>query len=497
MKFNIPFPTKHAAGAQPGWSEQSSTAGELVLTRPTMPGYGCSQVRVRVHLSPAATPETLLSNTATVAAANDLDPNDNTHTLEHHPGPARHNLWIDKNWGHGQLIPGGQAHYWLDFGNNGNQAVTHTVRLTETIPAGLTFVDAVRVNWADIEAPVTPTLVTAEAVVFTFTDLPAGYADAIRVNYAIGPVPSGTSVTNCATIADGSFEHDPYDNTACETETVRAGPNLRIVKLAEWNGPNNLHYRVRIENVGSTLVENVAVTDTFPAGLTLDDWNFGFWQAWEGLVTGHQLTLTLSRLEPTWSTNLNMWLSGSPAAGTLLTNTAQITLPPGDSDPADNTASAVLGVGPDLALDQWRSAGTPGVGQLVTFTLHFANQGAWDTAGAVRLTETLPTGLAFVSAHKRFCDGAYFCAAPPDGVNGPTLTWNWNGPDGVGAGWWNDLLVTVRVTNTLALGAVFTSTAQIASLAPGVDVDPFPANNWAQTVINFPIVKLFVPLILR
>jgi uncharacterized repeat protein (TIGR01451 family) len=112
-------------GEQPGWSLVSSSAGEVVVSRPALPGHWCDQVNVRVHLNPAAQTDTQLTNTVSVAADNDLDTSNNTNELNHNPGTARHNLGIDKDWDHGQLTPGGEAHYWISFGNRGNVPVTH------------------------------------------------------------------------------------------------------------------------------------------------------------------------------------------------------------------------------------------------------------------------------------------------------------------------------------------------------------------------------------
>ncbi len=485
-------------GQHPGWIALPSGPGEVVLTRPSIPGNWCSQVYVRVHLDEDAQMDTQLVNTAVITASNDLETDDNTAQVEHYQSFARHNLWIDKNWGHGQLAPGGEANYWINFGNDGNVPATQTVRVTETIPTGLTFVDAVRENWFGQPSLVTPTLVTGSAVVWEFNELDNGYGDAIRVRFAIDPdLPSGTVITNCVTISDGIFEDNPYDQMDCVSETVYSGPNLRVVKTAHWQGEHGIQYDVSIANVGDTSYETVLITDTFPAALTLDGWGTGFWEEWSGGVAGNVLTLTLSRLEPGWTTNLNMWLSFDLPNGTLLTNTAQIMTPPGDANPADNTSVVMVGTGPDLSVEKTLTAGDPGVGELLTFTLRFANRWPWGTTGGVRITDTLPAGLAFVGAQQRLCGPTYFCDRAPDHVSGQAVAWDWNGSDPVDGGWWNDILVTVRVTDTFALGTVFTNTAAIASSAYAADKEPDYANNLAAAMIELIVNRLHLPVIMR
>jgi hypothetical protein len=113
----------------------------------------------------------------------------------------------------------------------------------------------------------------------------------------------------------------------------------------------------------------------------------------------------------------------------------------------------------------------------------------------VRITDTLPAGLTFVRAQQRLCGPEYFCDQPPEVVNGQTVAWTWNGGGPVGGGWWNDLLVTVRVTDTYTLGAVFTNTATLASDAYAADHEPNYANNSAAAMITLFLERVFLPLL--
>jgi uncharacterized repeat protein (TIGR01451 family) len=90
-----------------------------------------------------------------------------------------------------------------------------------------------------------------------------------------------------------------------------------------------------------------------------------------------------------------------PAASATGTtgNTATVTLPNGDTTPADNTSTDTLTLTPqaDLAVTKSVSNAAPVVGQTVTFTLIAVNNGP-STATDVTVSDPLPAGLSFVSA---------------------------------------------------------------------------------------------------
>ena len=83
-----------------------------------------------------------ISNTAAITASNDLESNDNETTWWGQVGDPHTNLSINKHWNWGQLVPGGEIRYNIDYQNNGNVPVTSTIRITDTLPVSTTFVAA-------------------------------------------------------------------------------------------------------------------------------------------------------------------------------------------------------------------------------------------------------------------------------------------------------------------------------------------------------------------
>ena len=294
--------------------------------------------------------------------------------------------------------------------------------------------------------------------------------------------PPGTVLTNCATGAIREFDDNPHNNDACVTDIVRpAGPNLRGTKSHEWwGGPDRIRYYIHFQNVGTITEYNVAITDTFPLSMTLNDCGSTLMVEElgdvSGNVSGNQFVVTFGKLDGGEPYDLTMELSvPSVPNGTLFTNTVEITTPPGDVYPDDNRQIYLHGTGSDLNVQKYLIGGTPKPGQLITYTLYFRNDETWSTMGNVWITDVLPVGLEFITSTLYQCgSGMYLCPRTPDYNDGRTLAWNYGQ---MWTGNWNDYVVTVRVTDTAKRGDLFTNTASIASDNPISDTEPFYHNN--------------------
>ena len=80
-----------------------------------------------------------------------------------------------------------------------------------------------------------------------------------------------------------------------------------------------------------------------------------------------------------------------------------MTFDPNDTNPDDNVDDVILTTGPDLYVEKKLVAGELLPGELITFNLRFGNdhQGHewwWNMQGSAWLTETLPSGLEYITA---------------------------------------------------------------------------------------------------
>jgi len=83
--------------------------------------------------------------------------------------------------------------------------------------------------------------------------------------------------------------------------------------------------------------------------------------------------------------------------------------------------------------------------------------------------------VTFADAAWRLCgpDG-YFCAADYDAMDGNQVSWQWT--EGGFGQWWQDLVVTVRISDTVQGGELLRNQATISSTDPD-DIEPNDANN--------------------
>ena len=152
-------------------------------------------------------------------------------------------------------------------------------------------------------------------------------------------------------------------------------------------------YSLTVTNQGTATGTGVSLTDTLPSGVT-------FVSATGGIApVNGVLTFALGSLDA--KADASVTIVVTPTAAGPLSDTAAASMDQTDPTPADNsvtlptTVAAVAGTA-DLAL----SGNVPSsvtLGNTVTYTLTVTNQGT-ATATGVTLTDTLPSGVDFVSA---------------------------------------------------------------------------------------------------
>ncbi len=489
----------------PGWEEVSSTAHGLELTRPSIAGWSCTQVYVRAHVSLSTGHDPQIFNIAGVSAANDEETEDNIATWWGYVSDPRTNLYINKSWNRGQLVPGGKLYYNVGYGNNGNLPVAATFRITDTLPVNTTFSSAY-LNTSTGQTPFTPTLVGNGYVVWEVDGLDPGYNFNFEValNVAWDATP-GTILTNIAAIEPQPDEQTYDDNVSVWVETLNAyGLNLRVRKEGQWNDEGTLtrraSYWISVENIGDIVVKPVVLTDTYDSLMHLDGGiGVNYWRWWELQedTANHMFTATFESLYPGESININFaTLTDQDAPlpfGLIFTNTAEISLPPNDIVPADNTDIVALTTGPDLFVKKTLLAGDLLPGELITFSLTFGNgiegwQWWWGMSGSAWLSDTLPAELEYVASAQHWCESTEWCPLTPT-RDGQTYTWElWP----LNSGEWNEIYLTVRIADTATGIDTFTNWVEIASTEPVSDTEPYYDNNIASAdvVVDLPYFEV-------
>jgi uncharacterized repeat protein (TIGR01451 family) len=156
-------------------------------------------------------------------------------------------------------------------------------------------------------------------------------------------------------------------------------------------------YAITFYNLGTTAAENVVVTNTLPAGVTLTGIDHC---TISPTVNGQQLVWQLGHIPPGngGSLGLVVQLTDTVSIGTLLVDTAQIAGSGGDDDLLNNQATLTVPVtAPNRDLSIGKDMyGTPFAGAETIYVIDYFNQGSL-TATNLIITDVLPTGVTYLS----------------------------------------------------------------------------------------------------
>ncbi len=481
------------------WTDHS-TAGQLILEAPTIPGYWGDRILLRLLVDDDVPVGTQLTNTVEITTTGDTNPGDNRHMRNDvWVGNPRWDSFVDKNFGWGRLVPGGQVEYNLHARNGGNMA-TYTV-VTDTLPAGTSFDQSWRCSGPTC-VPFPPDYVDDQVAVWDLgVQEPGEWANFnVRLNIA-GDAEPGAVLTNCAEVVIAGDDNWPYNNTDCVVEMVHNfGPNLRINKYYQWNWEGQLEYTIEFRNLGTTTLQDFAITDTLPDGVAFNgNWWHWFHRSIAFEQVGDQLIWTVDWLEPTWAAGLRYQADLDSdlvgVQGLCFVNAAEAPIA-GDVWPADNSDEAAACTGPDVYVVKWLSGGEPMPGEVLTFTVEFGNQSRWPWNGddqyGSHLTETLPAGMTFITATAPWNPDEPW---PPERIDGNTIVWGW-GPMWADSRWRFDLVV--ELDRNLRDGAVLINRVEARGDSPD-DVEPNYDNNVYELPVEVTVNLRFIylPIVLK
>jgi len=162
------------------------------------------------------------------------------------------------------VIAGENLGYTIMVANGGLSDDPATVTVTDTLPAGVSYVSATGAGWTCGEA--------AGIVTCTRAGLAVGPAPDIDVVVLVDPETRG-SLSNTVTVSSPTTDPNAGNDSATEGTTVDAEADLGLTKTASASPlpPGDpLVYTLTVTNVGPSSATDVVVTDTLPAGVTLD-----------------------------------------------------------------------------------------------------------------------------------------------------------------------------------------------------------------------------------
>lgn len=250
-------------------------------------------------------------------------------------------------------IAGSPITYMLAVTNLG-PATASTVSVSDTLPAGSTFVSATGTGWTCNNV--------AGVVTCTLPSLLVGPANPISLTINAPPVLVPGTLSNTATVSSAASDPSPANNSSTSTVPIQTIADLSITKSASVStafGNNPISYTIAVSNLGPGQASSVVVTDTLPAGSSFVGASGAGWTcgAVAGVVTCSIPSLAIGAASP-----ITLTIIAPPVAtaGTL-SNTAAVSANSIDPAPANNTSTSTVPIQP--------SANIPAISALMLMLL--------------------------------------------------------------------------------------------------------------------------------
>jgi uncharacterized repeat protein (TIGR01451 family) len=400
-----------------------------------------------------------LSNSATVtppAGSTDPTPPNNTTTAGNTAAPQA-DLFITKHSSPVPFVSGSPLTYAITVFNAGPSDAIGA-HLLDTVPSQLAAF-----TWTCAgSGGATCATSSGTGTIDTLVDLPAGTSVNVTLTGTIAAGITGT-IVNSATITPpvGVSDPNPGNNTANDSNSGEPLSDIRVTKTADRLTPlvgEEVTFTIVATNAGPSDATGVALTDAMPPGLQFVSASpsQGTYVAASGLWTVGALANGASA---TLQLRVRVMLAG-PLTNTV-TKTAGDQI---DPDTSNNGAAVTLTADPvaEVRITKRADATDINIGSQVTFTIVASNAGP-SAATGVRVAETLPAGLLFVSA-----------SATGGSYDATTGVWDVGTLPSVGSA----ELTLYAIVNQA--GPLVNTARKIAQNEP----DPLPANDGGGVTVN-------------
>lgn len=231
----------------------------------TVPSINCAlgnlanggSVTITVTGKVAGGHDELVNNASVTGNEHDPDPSNNTSTVTT-PVTPQADLAIVKKADKSLVAPGENLLYTFEVTNNGPDNVTG-ITVTDTLPAGVTYVDG---------AP--GCNASGQVVTCTINFLAAGGSAQTGITVKVTAA-AADPVKNTAKVTSPVPDPNPENNTSTIETPVKKLADVAIIKTVDDSTPaigDVVTYTLTAKNNGPGAAENVVVTDQLPSGVT-------------------------------------------------------------------------------------------------------------------------------------------------------------------------------------------------------------------------------------
>lgn len=378
----------------------------MIWQQDVLSPYDSSYIYLTVRITDTAIPNDWITNTVQGSIPyTETDYTNNAYINGQQVVTPTYDMYMYKNLYSSSAPPEGTMQYRLYLENQGNSPATHVV-LTDTLPAGLSYISWGSTSWSQdhtlFEQTITETI-DGQNIIWDIGEVAANeYANiylTVRVDETLR---GGDIVTNTAVVTMSNVDSDPGNNED-EVGTTIAEPryDMRVNKYF-YNGTllagEEVRYRIYYNNDGNVPARSILITDTLPGNVTyVSDYADGF--------TTVQTGTTVIWQRDVLSTNvsgyiyLTVRITDTASPNDWITNTVRVSIPYTETDDTDNAsihATQVVTPTRDMYVSKNWSSGNTLPGQEVKYRLYFQNEGN-SLATNVIITDILPHNLTYIS----------------------------------------------------------------------------------------------------
>ncbi|MBI3959307.1 MAG: DUF11 domain-containing protein, partial [Chloroflexi bacterium] len=357
---------------------------------------------VRTRVNTAVFAEQEIVNSAFVLSSQTSDPLplNNTVAITNSIN-TKFDLSVTKTVAPTPLLAGGPITYTILVRNSG-PSIADGVRLSDTLPAEI----------FNITTPTTTLGLCTDRLSFTcdFGALNREQVVTVTVSGMLSPTLSGV-ITNTATVfslVEANADRQPSNDVSVLATLVEQQADLLAEKFATPAGSvaagDTLTYTLGVTNRGPSVADNVTISDTLPAGVTITGLATSLGQCTGSTLRQAQDTALVScqigSLAPGERAAVTVTVRVNSTTLGVLTNTVSAQSTTQDPNALNNDASVATTVtdAANLVLSKTASVAAATAGQSSFFyTLVVGNSGP-SLARSVLLTDTLPSGVTYVES---------------------------------------------------------------------------------------------------
>jgi uncharacterized repeat protein (TIGR01451 family) len=410
-----------------------------------------------------------VTNTATVSeTTTDPVPGNDSATANTTVGAGSADVSVTKTDSPDPISAGSVLTYTITVANSGPSDAAN-VSLADTVPAGTTFINLQSPGGWSCSTPGVGGTGAINCSIASF--LSGGNAVFTLLVQVNTPLPTGTIITNTATVTSTTPDPSGGNNSATTTTTVQPITNFTATKTVAGtfvSGTTVTYTVILTNNMGFTQGNNFGneFADILPAGLALTGASASTGTiatillsnivTWNGTIpngTSVTITITATITAPSGTiSNQGNAIIDTDNSGT--NESAVFTDDPSTAAPSDPTSFTIVPATADLSVTKTDSPDPVTAGTNLTYTITVNNAGP-NSASTVSLSDTLPANTSFVSLP---AVAGWSCTTPAVGAGGAVTCTNPSMAIGSSV-----FTLTVSVSATAGGGTVISNTATVTS----------------------------------